>query len=81
MYVVRLVRRLGVHPETYGRVLFDGETVQYDGLSGVFRKQLERGIVGQHKRRYMPSDGMDFLRNLRFHFADDVLRASDVDSG
>jgi hypothetical protein len=79
MHVVKLVRRLGAHPETYGRVCFDGKAVRYDGLSCAFRKLLERGIVGRHSRRYVPSDGMDFLTNLKYHFDDDLLRASDVD--
>jgi hypothetical protein len=78
MYVVKLIRRLAAHQETYGRVLYDGKTVQYDGLTDVFRKHLERGIVGQHEHRYLPSDGMAFLSNLKYHFADDALRASDV---
>jgi hypothetical protein len=37
--------------------------------------------VGQHNRVYVPADGMDFLRNLKYHFADDTLRASDVVEG
>jgi hypothetical protein len=81
MHVVKLVRRLGAYPETYGRVFFDGKAVQYDGLSCAFRKHLERGIVGRQNRRYVPSDGIDFLSNLKYHFADDLLRASDVDNG
>jgi hypothetical protein len=39
---------------------------------------LERGIMGQHNRVHMPFDGMDFLQNLKYRFADDMLRASDV---
>ena len=78
MHVVTLTRSRTVLPEVYGRVSFDGNQVQYDGLTGVFCRHLERGIVGQDNRVYMPADGMDFLRNLKYQFADDLLRASDV---
>jgi hypothetical protein len=76
MYVVTLTRSLTVLPEVYGCVSFDGREVTYKGLTCVFRRYLERGIVGQHNRSYVPSDGMDFLRNLKYHFADDMLRAA-----
>jgi hypothetical protein len=78
MHVVTLTRSLTVLPEIYGRVSFDGNQIEYDGLTPIFCKHLQRGIVGQHNRVYVPSDGMDFLRNLKYHFADDMLRASDV---
>jgi hypothetical protein len=78
MHVVTLTRSRTVLPEVYGRVVFDGTHVQYDGLTHVFRRYLERGILGPHNRVYVPADGMDFLRNLKHHFADGVLRASAV---
>lgn len=81
MHVVTLTRSRTVLPEIYGRVSFDGNRVRYDGLTCVFCRHLERGIVGEHNRVYMPSDGMDFLRNLKYQFADDTLRASDVVEG
>ena len=78
MHVVTLTKGLTALPEIYGRVSFDGNQVSYDGLTSIFCRYLERGIVGQHNRVYMPSDGMDFLRNLKYYFADDILRAGDV---
>ena len=78
MHVVTLTRNLTALPEVYGRVSYDGHKIEYDGLTCIFRKHLERGIVGQFDRLYMPSDGVDFLRNLKYYLTDDVLRASDV---
>ncbi len=78
MHVVTLTRSRTALPEIYGRVSFDGNRVRFYGLTCVFCRHLERGIVGQHNRVYVPADGMDFLRNLQYHFADDTLRASDV---
>jgi hypothetical protein len=78
MHVVTLTRRLAAHQETYGRVLFDGRQVRYDGLTSVFRRHLERGIHGPQNRVYLPSDGLDFLTNLKHHFAKDGLQASEV---
>ncbi len=57
---------------------FDGHQVHYEGLTQIFRRHLERGIVGPHNRVYVPSDGMDFLRSLKCHFANDARRASDI---
>jgi hypothetical protein len=78
MHVVTLTRGRMALPEIYGRVLFGGDRVRYDGLTHVFCRYLERGIVGQHDRVCVPTDGMDFSRSLKHHFADDVLEASDI---
>ena len=78
MHVVTLTRNRTALPEIYGRVSFDGHHIKYDGLTCIFRKHLERGIVGPSDHLYVPADGMDFLRNLKYCFADDVLRASDI---
>jgi hypothetical protein len=78
MHVVTLTRNLEALEEIYGRVSFDGTRIRYDGLTCIFCRRLERGIVGQQNRLYKPADGMDFLRSLKHEFADDVLRASDI---
>ena len=78
MHVVTLTRSRTVLREVYGQVSFDGRQVQYEGLTDVFRRYLERGIAGPCNRVYLPSDGVDFLHSLKYHFNDDLLQASDV---
>ena len=78
MYTVHLLRKIGALEQTYGSVVFDGNMVTYRGLTSVFEKQLDMGIIAQNGRRYTPSDGIEFLRNLRTAYRDPSLRATNV---
>ena len=81
MRIVRFVRTIGACQEEYGRIRFDGEKIYFDGLTCVFQKYLEKGILGSDNRTYMPVDGIRFLSNLKHHFAQDSLMATDVVEG
>ncbi len=37
-------------------------------------------IVGQDGKEYKPTDGMDFLKNLKYQFSGSNVRASDVEN-
>ena len=78
MVTIALVRRKNVLEEEYGRVLFDGKNIQTSGLSCVFVRYLERGLVDTHGMRYNPRDGAAFMRALRREFSSDALMAREV---
>jgi hypothetical protein len=78
MFAVKLLRKVGALEEEYGRVVFDGRNLSYDGLSSFFVKQLQKGVTGPDSRRYRPEHGVEFLRNLKHHFASYGLSVSEV---
>jgi hypothetical protein len=78
MVAVRLLRTIGCIEEEYGRICFDGQRVCYVGLSSVFIKYLEQGINGTDCKCYQPDHGIRFLENLKNHFAEGPLKASDI---
>jgi hypothetical protein len=79
MYAVKLLRRRNDRDEEYGRVILEGETVTFQGLSSIFESYLHRGIVGNEKRKFTPRDGLPFLQNLKYHRFDLCLRATDIE--
>ena len=81
MHAVKFVRTIGACQEEYGRIRFDGEKIYFDGLTCIFQKYLEKGIMGSDNRTYMPADGIRFLSNLKHHLAQDSLMVTDVVEG
>jgi hypothetical protein len=75
---VKLLRTIGALEEEYSRIRFDGKRLHYDGISCIFIKYLERGIMGADQRRYRPEHGLQFLQNLKSHFKDGTLQVSDI---
>ena len=61
-----------------GRVIFDDREVKFKGLEDHFIKSLKHGILGRYGKRYNPSDGIEFLENLKYEFTGSYLRATDV---
>jgi hypothetical protein len=78
MRIVKFIRTIGACQEEYGRVRFDGEKIQFDGLTCIFQKYLEKGIMGSDNKTYMPADEILFLNNLKHHLARDSLMAAEV---
>ncbi len=78
MVAVRLLRTVGAIEEEYGRIRFDGQRIYYDGLSSIFVKYLERGVMGADAQCYRPEHGIRFLENLKNLFSDGVLRVTDI---
>jgi hypothetical protein len=78
MHIIKLVRTIGACQEEYGQIRFEGEKVYFDGLTSVFQKYLEKGILGPDNRTYKPTDGIMFLSNLKYHFSRDALMATDI---
>lgn len=78
MVAVRLLRTVGVIEEEYGRIRFDGQRIYYDGLSSIFVKYLERGVMGADAQHYRPEHGIQFLENLKNLFSDGTLQVTDV---
>ena len=78
MFAVKLLRKVGALEEEYGRVVFDGQKLSYDGLSSFFVKQLQKGVTGPDSKHYNPEHGIEFLRNLKHYFPSYGLSVSDV---
>ena len=70
MMTIKLFRTTGFFQEEYGRVVYDGQNVSYEGLSDVFIKYLEYGLYGPDGKKYKPSDGLNFLQTLKNAFSD-----------
>jgi hypothetical protein len=69
MLTVNLLRKIGVLTEEYGRISFDGQRCHYIGLSCVFVKYLEHGVLGADGQCYKPEHGLQFLQSLQTHIA------------
>jgi hypothetical protein len=78
MVTIALVRKRNVLEEEYGRVLFDGKDIHLKGLSCVFVRYLERGLVDTDGMRYAPRDGAAFIRVLRREFSNDILKTREI---
>ena len=78
MHIVKFVRTIGACQEEYGRVGFDGRKIYFNGLTCVFQKYLEKGITGSDNRTYKPTDGIQFLSNLKHHLTQDSLMVTDI---
>lgn len=78
MVTIALIRKKNVLEEEYGRVLFDGKNVQLKGLSCVFKKYLENGLIGADGMRYTPLDGSAFIYTLKREFSNNILMARDI---
>ena len=78
MYIVVLQRQGKVLPHTYGRVFFDGKEVTYEGLTCIFQFELTKGTQGKGSNLYVPQDGLEFLKNLKYHFNRGDLSATNV---
>lgn len=75
MVAVRLFRKVGALEEEYGWISFDGKQLYYNGLSSIFFKYLERGVIGADRQCLRPEHGILFLKGVENHFAD---HASDL---
>jgi hypothetical protein len=78
MHNIKFVRTIGACQEEYGRIRFDEEKIHFEGLTYVFRKYLEKGIPGPDNKIYKPTDGIQFLNNLKRHLSRDVLMTAEV---
>lgn len=78
MYAVQLMRQRDERIEEYGRVLLEGQTITFEGLSAVFQAYLQRGIQDDQQRLVTPGEGMAFLKNLKYHHFDAPVFATEV---
>lgn len=78
MHIIKFVRTISACQEEYGRVEFDGKKIHFEGLTDIFQKYLEKGILGPDYKTYKPSDGIKFLNKLKRHLDRDVLMAVNV---
>lgn len=81
MYTVKLMRRRDEREEEYGRVILEGNHIKYQGLTLVFQAYLQRGIQNPQNVTLTPSDGISFLKNLKYHHFDAALYATDMTEG
>ena len=56
-------------PEFYGRVFFDGKRMRCNGVTCIFKKYIEKGIVGTDNKKVFHKDGPFFINNLK-----DIIR-------
>jgi hypothetical protein len=78
MIVLELTRKMAVGDEIYGRISYDGTNCVYSGLSSVFTKYLDHGIMGSNHKLYKPSDGEAFLEILKYQFNGSEVTISEI---
>jgi len=68
--VITLLRPTKLFSEEYGKVIFDGQNVTFEGLSDIFIKFLNYGLSGTDGKKYKPTDGLNFMLTLKNGFID-----------
>ena len=57
MIAVALYKTKTTLRELYGRVIFDGKDIKFEGTTCVFQKFIERGIPAEDNKVISPKDG------------------------
>ena len=78
MKVVKFLKTVEDGQVESGKVVLGSNGIRYEGLNDGFIESLESGILGQYGKRYKPSDGIEFLENLKYEFTGSYLRATDI---
>lgn len=64
-------------PELYGRVFIDKNQVKVDGVTCVFKKFIERGIINKDRKKVIPQDGDEFMDSLKTYLKNEGMTFSD----
>ena len=73
MIGISIFKTKSILPEFYGQVIFDGKQMRYKGVTCVFKKYLENGILGKDNKKVIPKDGPIFINNLKAYLKDQGL--------
>jgi len=65
-------------PELYGRVFINNNQVKFDGVTSVFQKFIEKGIIGKDNKKVVPQDGDIFLSTLKKYLKKEGMEVSDI---
>jgi len=65
-------------PELYGRVFINNNHVKFDGVTSVFQKFLEKGIIGKDNKIVFPQVGDVFLNTLKTYLKKEGMKVSDL---
>ncbi len=65
-------------PELYGRVFINNNQVKFEGVTSVFQKFIEKGIVGKDNKKVVPQDGDIFLNTLKTYLKKEGMEVSDL---
>jgi len=70
------------------RKMMTWTVVKYDRGEVVFSKEkylqsfvndmIQKGIIGEYGERYFPTDGLDFMKQLKNHFSGSRMVATDI---
>ena len=64
--------------ELYGRVIFDGKNIKFEGTTCVFQKFIEREIPAGDNKVISPKEGAKFMEKLKGYLQNEGLTASDI---
>jgi hypothetical protein len=78
MVTIALIRKMNALEEEYGRILFNGNNVKFEGLTSVFVEYLNRGLTGSDGKKCTPYDSTTFIQRLKKHFSDQTLMAREI---
>ena len=65
-------------PEFYGRISIDNNHIKADGVTCIFKKFLERGIIDKDKKKVAPKDGDIFLDSLKAYLKKEGMTFSEL---
>ena len=65
-------------PEFYGRVYINNNQIEVDGVTCVFKKYLELGIVDENNKKVFPQDESIFLDRLKSYLKKEGMSFFDL---
>jgi hypothetical protein len=70
---ITIFKRKTALPELYGRVTIDNNQIKVDGVTCVFKKFLERGIIDKGNKKVIPQDGDVFMDSLKSYLKNEGM--------
>ena len=65
-------------PELYGRVFIDNNKIKVEGVTSVFQKFIEKGIISKDNKKVIPNDGVIFLNTLKSYLIKEGMSFIDL---
>lgn len=75
---IAIFKRKTTLPELYGKVFLDDNHLKVEGVTSVFKKFIEGGIVGIDNKKVVPQDGDIFLNTLKSYLKKEGMSVCDL---
>lgn len=78
MVTIALIRKTNAIEEEYGRIFFNDNHANFEGLTSVFVDYLNRGLTGSDGKKYTPCDSTKFIQSLKKQFSNQTLMVREI---